>query len=81
MGAFNSFDDFMLLFELCPVLGQLANTGVASETQDGLFPRSSLQNIARSFKQRVLDLLHKLTIPHVTGASFGAMLFWEEGAL
>lgn len=71
----------MLMFELCPVLGKLPNTGVASETQDGLFPNSSLQNIARSLKKRVLSLLHKLTTPHLTWASFGRMPFWEEGVL
>lgn len=65
----------MLMFELCPDLGQLSNTGIASETQDVLFPNASLQNIARSLKEMVLGLLHQLIIPCVTGASFGGMPF------
>lgn len=65
----------MLMFELCPDLGQLSNTGIASETQDVLFPNASLQNIARSLKEMVLGLLHQLIIPRVTGASFGGMPF------
>lgn len=65
----------MLMFELCPDLGQLSNTGIASETQDVLFPNASLQNIARSLKEMVLGLLHQLIIPYVTGASFGGMPF------
>lgn len=65
----------MLIFELCPGLGYLPNAGVASETQDGLFPNATLQNIARGLKERVLRLLHQLIRPHLTGASFGGDTF------